>query len=54
MAARSNTSHIGTCLSMADLLAYFYGEFLRIASRGLGDNQRIIDALADVLGPAAG
>ena len=30
------------------------GEFLRIASRGLGDNQRIIDALADVLGPVAG
>ncbi len=27
------------------------GEFLRIASRGLRDNQRIINALADVLGP---
>ena len=27
------------------------GEFLRVASRGLADNQRIIDALADVLGP---
>jgi histidinol-phosphate/aromatic aminotransferase/cobyric acid decarboxylase-like protein len=26
------------------------GEFLRIASRGLRDNQRIIDALGDVLG----
>ena len=26
------------------------GEFLRIASRGLRDNQRIIDALSDVLG----
>jgi histidinol-phosphate/aromatic aminotransferase/cobyric acid decarboxylase-like protein len=28
------------------------GEFLRIASRGLSDNQRIIDALTDVLGHA--
>jgi|SRR4051794_5238944 histidinol-phosphate/aromatic aminotransferase/cobyric acid decarboxylase-like protein len=29
------------------------GEFLRIASRGLHDNQRIIDALTDVLAPVA-
>ena len=27
------------------------GEFLRIASRGLRENQQIIDALTDVLGP---
>jgi histidinol-phosphate/aromatic aminotransferase/cobyric acid decarboxylase-like protein len=29
------------------------GEFLRIASRGLSENQKIIDALSDVLAPAA-
>lgn len=30
------------------------GEFLRIASRGLRENQQIIEALTDVLGPTAG
>lgn len=30
------------------------GEFLRVASRGLRENQLIIEALTDVLGPAAG
>jgi transketolase len=30
MVARSNTSHVGTCLSMADLLACLYGGFLRV------------------------
>jgi transketolase len=30
MVHRANASHIGTCLSMADLLAVLYGEYLRV------------------------
>lgn len=29
MLAKANASHVGSCLSMADLLAVLYGEFLR-------------------------
>lgn len=30
MVHRANVSHIGSCLSMADLLAVLYGRFLRL------------------------
>lgn len=44
MVARAGSSHIGSCLSVADLLAVIYGEFARLrpSDPGWNDRDRIV------------